>query len=181
MTLIVSWLWQGLAIAWITAAAVRAMPRLSAATRYAVWWLALGAVLAIPVAHGIAGITVAAPPIPDATRYRRRRWRCVDADGNPWRHRGRSGRHLGDDSRRVGVEDRGELPCPRAAETHLVAIRPVARGAPGAVGRRSRQRPPGPPGAAASPGGRTSKLRLRDWSVRARIRPAGHPRIALCG
>ena len=46
MTLIVTWLWQGLAIAWITAAAVRAMPRLNAATRHAVWWLALTAVLA---------------------------------------------------------------------------------------------------------------------------------------
>ena len=45
MTLIVTWLWQGLAIAWITAAAVRAMPRLNAATRHAVWWLALAAVL----------------------------------------------------------------------------------------------------------------------------------------
>ena len=44
MTLIVTWLWQGLAIAWITAAAVRAMPRLNAATRHAVWWLALAAV-----------------------------------------------------------------------------------------------------------------------------------------
>ena len=52
MTLIVTWLWQGLAIAWFTAAAVRAMPRLNAATRHAVWWLALAAVLAIPVAHG---------------------------------------------------------------------------------------------------------------------------------
>jgi hypothetical protein len=41
MTLIVTWLWQGLAIAWITAASVRAMPRLNAATRHAVWWLAL--------------------------------------------------------------------------------------------------------------------------------------------
>ena len=57
MTLIVTWLWQGLAIAWITAAAVRAMPRLNAATRHAVWWLALFAVLAIPVAHGLAAIS----------------------------------------------------------------------------------------------------------------------------
>ena len=54
MTLIVSWLWQGMVIAWITAAAVRAMPRLNAATRHAIWWLALGAVLAIPAAQGLA-------------------------------------------------------------------------------------------------------------------------------
>ena len=57
MTLIVTWLWQGVAIAWITAAAVRAMPRLNAATRHAVWWLALAAVLVIPIAHELAAIT----------------------------------------------------------------------------------------------------------------------------
>ena len=67
MTFIVTWLWQGLAIAWITAAAVRTMPRLNAATRHAVWWLALVAVLAIPVAHALAAITTSAPPAPDLT------------------------------------------------------------------------------------------------------------------
>ena len=59
MTLIVTWLWQGLIIAWMVAAAMRALPRLNAATRHAVWWFALAAVLAIPVAHGLAEITAA--------------------------------------------------------------------------------------------------------------------------
>jgi beta-lactamase regulating signal transducer with metallopeptidase domain len=67
MTLIVTWLWQGLALAWVTAAAVRAMPRLNAATRHAVWWLALAAVLAIPVAHGLARIITGTPSTPDLT------------------------------------------------------------------------------------------------------------------
>ena len=67
MTLIVTWLWQGLAIAWITAAAVRAVPRLNAATRHAVWWLSLAAVLAIPVAHGLATISTGMPSTPDLT------------------------------------------------------------------------------------------------------------------
>jgi beta-lactamase regulating signal transducer with metallopeptidase domain len=67
MTFIVTWLWQGLAIAWITAAAVRAMPRLNAATRHAIWWLALAAVLAIPVAHGLAAIARGTPSAPDLT------------------------------------------------------------------------------------------------------------------
>ena len=67
MTLIVTWLWQGLAIAWITAAAVRAMPRLNAATRHAVWWLALAAVLAIPLAHGLAAVSIGTPSTPDLT------------------------------------------------------------------------------------------------------------------
>ena len=82
MTLIVTWLWQGLAIAWITAAAVRAMPRLNAATRHAVWWLALAAVLAIPVAHGLAAIThgYAIRARPDR---RPRCRRCADAAGDP--------------------------------------------------------------------------------------------------
>jgi beta-lactamase regulating signal transducer with metallopeptidase domain len=67
MTLIVTWLWQGLAIAWITAAAVQAMPRLNAVTRHAIWWLALAAVLAIPVAHRLATITTDTPSAPDLT------------------------------------------------------------------------------------------------------------------
>ncbi len=67
MTLIVTWLWQGLAVAWITAAAVRAMPRLNAATRHAVWWLALAAVLAIPLAHGLAAVSIGTPSTPDLT------------------------------------------------------------------------------------------------------------------
>jgi bla regulator protein blaR1 len=51
MTLLVTWLWQGLAIACITALALKATPRLNAATRHVIWWLALAAVLAIPVVH----------------------------------------------------------------------------------------------------------------------------------
>jgi beta-lactamase regulating signal transducer with metallopeptidase domain len=65
MTLIVSWLWQGVAVAWMTAAAVRAMPRLNAATRHAIWWLALGAVLAMPATQAIAIIAPGTQPAPD--------------------------------------------------------------------------------------------------------------------
>ena len=68
MTVIVSWLWQGMVIAWITAAAVRAMPRLNAATRHAIWWLALGAVLAIPAAQGLATVALAMQPTADLAR-----------------------------------------------------------------------------------------------------------------
>ncbi len=65
MTLIVSWLWQGVAVAWVTAAAVRAMPRLNATTRHAIWWLALGAVLAIPAAQALVTIAPGTQPAPD--------------------------------------------------------------------------------------------------------------------
>jgi beta-lactamase regulating signal transducer with metallopeptidase domain len=54
MTLIVTWLWQGLALACITALTLKATPRLNAATRHVIWWLALAAVLAIPVVHFVA-------------------------------------------------------------------------------------------------------------------------------
>ncbi|MEO8258346.1 MAG: M56 family metallopeptidase [Acidobacteriota bacterium] len=67
MTLLVTWLWQGLAIAWITAAAVRAMPRLNAATRHAIWWLALAAVLIIPIAHELAAMSSGTPSLRDLT------------------------------------------------------------------------------------------------------------------
>jgi beta-lactamase regulating signal transducer with metallopeptidase domain len=43
------------------------MPRLNAATRDAIWWLALGAVLAIPIAHGLAAIATGTPSAPDLT------------------------------------------------------------------------------------------------------------------
>jgi beta-lactamase regulating signal transducer with metallopeptidase domain len=54
MTIIATWLWQGLAIACLTALALKAAPRLNAATRHVIWWLALAAVLAIPIVHLVA-------------------------------------------------------------------------------------------------------------------------------
>ena len=56
MTTIVTWLWQGLVIAALTALIVRTLPRLNAATRHVIWWLALVVVLIQPW-------TTAAPPI----------------------------------------------------------------------------------------------------------------------
>jgi len=71
MTLIVAWLWQGLAIAWLTTIVLRGMSRVSAATRYAIWWLALAAVVALPIATAssphaeepIASAVVVAPAV----------------------------------------------------------------------------------------------------------------------
>jgi beta-lactamase regulating signal transducer with metallopeptidase domain len=48
MTIVVSWLWQGLTIAWVTKALLGCTPRLNAATRHAIWWCALLAVLLLP-------------------------------------------------------------------------------------------------------------------------------------
>jgi bla regulator protein blaR1 len=60
MTLIVAWLWQGLAIAGFTAVALKTARRLNAATRHLIWWLALAAVLAIPFVHLVANLGAAA-------------------------------------------------------------------------------------------------------------------------
>jgi beta-lactamase regulating signal transducer with metallopeptidase domain len=51
MTILAGWLWQGCAMAAVTALALRCFPRLNAATRHAIWWLALLAVLLLPLAQ----------------------------------------------------------------------------------------------------------------------------------
>ena len=167
MTLIVTWLWQGLAIAWITAAAVRVMPRLNAATRHAVWWLALAAVLVIPIAHELAAITSGTPSLRDLTP--------VDAAGALTLPAIPDGVIAGAAAVWAMIAafhllaDRPELPGPRPAEARLVAIRPLARSAPAAVGGGSGRTPPG---------GGASNRRLRDRCVRARTRPSCHPHLA---
>ena len=49
MTILFAWLWQGLAVAALTGIALRAIPRLNAATRHLTWWVALIAVISIPL------------------------------------------------------------------------------------------------------------------------------------
>jgi len=49
VTLVVAWVWQGIAVAWATAIALGRMPRLNATTRHAIWWFALVAVLVLPL------------------------------------------------------------------------------------------------------------------------------------
>jgi beta-lactamase regulating signal transducer with metallopeptidase domain len=51
VTAIIACLWQGLALALFTALLLRVASRLNAATRHAIWWLALASVLALPFAH----------------------------------------------------------------------------------------------------------------------------------
>lgn len=49
MTAIVQWLWQGTLLAVALAAVLRYLPRVNAATRYVLWWLALAVVFALPL------------------------------------------------------------------------------------------------------------------------------------
>jgi beta-lactamase regulating signal transducer with metallopeptidase domain len=71
--LLVTWLWQGLAVAVMTALVLGCARRLNAATRYVVWWLALVAVLVLPAAYVSVlrpspgpGVSLAALPPADA-------------------------------------------------------------------------------------------------------------------
>lgn len=49
MTLLVQWLWQGSAIALTLWIVLRCAPQINAATRYALWWVALLVVLLLPL------------------------------------------------------------------------------------------------------------------------------------
>ena len=178
MTFIVTWLWQGLAIAWITAAAVRTMPRLNAATRHAVWWLALAAVLAIPIAHGLAAITTSAPSAPGLAPL------DVDTAGALvlpaipagvvacavaiWAMSAAVGvLRIAMSCRALGRLKRASSPFDRSREARLplwVAARDGVQ-----------VLPQGPPAR------RTANLRQHDWRLRARTRPARHPRLAFRG
>jgi uncharacterized protein (TIGR03435 family) len=50
LSAVVNSLWQALAVAVLVWLALRFMPRINAATRYAIWWATLGVVLILPVA-----------------------------------------------------------------------------------------------------------------------------------
>lgn len=48
MTVVATWMWQGLVVAGVAALLVRAFPRLNAATRHAIWWISLVMVVIHP-------------------------------------------------------------------------------------------------------------------------------------
>ena len=68
MTLVVTWLWQGLALAALTAVVLRALPRVNAATHHLTLWTALTAILGIPLmlAAGSLRDHVGVLPLPPA-------------------------------------------------------------------------------------------------------------------
>ena len=75
MSIALTWLWQGLALAGLTVLLLRLLPHLNAATRHAIWWAALVAVLCVPlvlaagsVRHVLPG--VAAPFAEGGVRQR---------------------------------------------------------------------------------------------------------------
>ena len=50
LELLITWLWQGSALALFVACAMRVRPTASAATRYLLWWAVLTAILTLPTA-----------------------------------------------------------------------------------------------------------------------------------
>ena len=64
MTIAFTWLWQGVAVALITALLLRAMPRMNAATRHVTWWASLLAVLGIPLVLGAGALRDRIPRLP---------------------------------------------------------------------------------------------------------------------
>ena len=61
MTILVTWLWQGIVLAAVTTASLRWATRLNAATRHVIYWVALTAVLLLPA---VSWLTAMAPPAP---------------------------------------------------------------------------------------------------------------------
>src|SRR4051794_11391794 len=61
MTIVLTWLWQGLAVAALTVLVLRAMPWLNAATRHVACWVGLAAVLGIPLVLVAAALRDATP------------------------------------------------------------------------------------------------------------------------
>lgn len=64
MTVLFTWLWQGLAIATLTWVGLRCMRHLNAANRHVIWWLALVAVVLLPIVQTGGMLLVQAPGEP---------------------------------------------------------------------------------------------------------------------
>jgi beta-lactamase regulating signal transducer with metallopeptidase domain len=63
---VVNWLWQGVVLTFVADVAMRSTHRLSASTRYLVWWIAMALVLLLPVFAWIAAVSGVQPPVPSS-------------------------------------------------------------------------------------------------------------------
>jgi beta-lactamase regulating signal transducer with metallopeptidase domain len=63
MTILVTWLWQGIVLAAVTTASLRWATRLNAATRHVIYWVALTAVLLLPAVSWLTTMAPTAPAI----------------------------------------------------------------------------------------------------------------------
>jgi beta-lactamase regulating signal transducer with metallopeptidase domain len=63
---VVNWLWQGSALTLVAAIALRSAPRMSATTRYLVWWTTMILVLVLPILPRLISVSGAPAPPTDA-------------------------------------------------------------------------------------------------------------------
>ncbi len=62
MHVVVNWLWQGVVLTLLTDVAMRSAPRVSASTRYVLWWVAMILVLLLPAMPTLVALS-GAPPV----------------------------------------------------------------------------------------------------------------------
>ena len=62
MHVVVNWLWQGVVLTLMTDVAMRSAPRVSASTRYVLWWVAMILVLLLPAMPTLVALS-GAPPV----------------------------------------------------------------------------------------------------------------------
>src|SRR5918995_1181078 len=74
MIIALAWLWQGLVLAGLAFVLLRALPNVNAATRHAMWWAALLAVLCIPLVLSARGVQDVLPGVPAAPVTDARVW-----------------------------------------------------------------------------------------------------------
>ena len=58
MHVVVNWLWQGVVLTLLTDVAMRSAPRVSASTRYVLWWVAMILVLLLPAMPTLVALSV---------------------------------------------------------------------------------------------------------------------------
>ena len=56
MDVLANWMWQGGAVAVAATIVLRASRRMSATTRYNLWWITLAVVLALPILSSLSAI-----------------------------------------------------------------------------------------------------------------------------
>ena len=117
MHVVVNWLWQGGALTAVAAVSMRTAPRLSATTRYLVWWTTLILVVLLPALPWLVAVAgapappanavgaIAPVPLPELPAWpRSRRWCGRAGSRRRFRRRAKRGSRTG---RRCAAPDAG--------------------------------------------------------------------------
>jgi beta-lactamase regulating signal transducer with metallopeptidase domain len=133
MSMLLTWLWQGAALACATAVLLRLVPRVSASTCHAAWWLTLAVVMLLPVpalfsASGTSIQTAAQPGVlvvPQPPGW------MLGAAAGAWAGHAVFGLvGIAAGVRQMRRLRRGSRPLPAATEARLLLCDPGSRGVP---------------------------------------------------